>query len=937
MRNRIASGLGWAVFVALSGFGSVSLAAEAGEPRRYEIPAQAAEDGLVQLARQSSLPLVYTPEVTRGIRTNAISGTYTPREALTRLLADTGLEAVETPAGGTAIRPSGDAGPATTRGAVLLEEIVVTGSRLKRTTGDGPAPVVTLDAQALARSGAATVTQALRQVSQATLVNDESGVNTFLGAQTVQLRGLNLGSTLVLVNGRRVSVSSAQVNNNIFDLNALPLEAVERIEVLTSSGSAVYGADAIAGVVNVLLKQDVEGVSVAARYGTTDAGGGREVSLSATTGLQWSTGRASLILSGLDRQAVLGFDRELVANNDYTRFGSLDRRPDVANPASIYALAPPAPGRPPSQIPLRVERTSVGAFQSLVPQSRRAGAFLAAEQSLGERVELFGEALASNNRQTVQSSPDFLLPGDQIVGPSSPINTFGRPLTFSYLATGLGPTENETDSTFYRVIVGSRIRWAGNWEAEIALGQNGDRTHTDKRNFLDFSPAGSARIAAALAAGSFNPFVAGPGGTPEFLESIRFSPRDRGRSKERTVDGQVRGAAFDLPGGPAQVVVGGEYRREDIDALNIETFSRTANRFVADRTVWAAFVEVGLPVVGPGNRRVGLEALDLTLAARHDDYSDFGSATSPQAGLAWRPVTPLLVRASWGEAFKAPSLFQLYRPRTVTRTLITNDPRNPGVRQTNVLLTQGGNLALDPETARSWGAGLAYEDRFGETRVSASVDYWVIEQDQRVQRFNGNTLLLNEAAFPGRIGRDATTTLITSIDATNANFGRVALRGVDLSLRLQVPTAIGEFTPSIAATRALRYDASLVPGAPAVDQVGVASLEGFAPDWRWSGGLAWSAGPWSASAIVRHTSGYRDYVQPGAPVRDVEPYTTADVGAAYRLENAGFLKGLQIRVGVVNAFDETPPFSQRSFNLGYDPAIADIRGRFYHVGVDASF
>jgi iron complex outermembrane recepter protein len=352
-------------------------------PQAYKIEPQSVSTALKAFAAQSNLQLIFTEADVGSATTNGVSGTKAPREALSEILKDTGLkfeftannvvvvkktsrEAKSDPpsgrdqttkekegkpqsstdfrlaqvdqgaAGTSAVEKNNKEKQADTKKTEGLEEIVVTGTRLRLKATEGAQDVKTYSREQIDESGQTSIADFLNTLSDVSVASTESNLTTFGGATTVQLHGLPVGSTLALLNGRRLETSGSQGFSNFFDLNSIPLAAVDRIEVVSEGSSAVYGSDALAGVVNIVLKQDLDGLEIDGGFGR--AAPSDEENASLAWGKSWTGGSLSLIGSYQTRSELIGDDRSITANQNYTSFGGSDVRIPSCNPGNVFSI-----------------------------------------------------------------------------------------------------------------------------------------------------------------------------------------------------------------------------------------------------------------------------------------------------------------------------------------------------------------------------------------------------------------------------------------------------------------------------------------------------------------------------------------------------------------------------------------------------------------------
>lgn len=991
------------VFIAV-GLALSAAAATAQEPAQREvklaIEQQTLADALAQWAQQTGFQLISQVELTTVLTAPRLHGTYSAQGALDRLLEGTSLTYVWLNERTVAVRsrpPAVDQRSSTSVGAdasrlrfanlqaedsprfqrvaqvgspttrsegipevrlseEILDEVVVTGSRLKRGRDDGPAPVITFDSARIGQLGVTTVADVLDYLPQQPFTLREAGV--FDGRRIVRLRGLGVGTTLVLINGRRTVTSALASSSNVFDLNSLPMSAVERIEVLSDSASAVYGADAVGGVVNVILKSHVDQPAIDLYYGAAD-GGAEETHGSLSFGGETGRFRGLVVLDGFDRQGLLGSEREFYANQDFRRFGGADLRSATANPGNVTSLFPgnlPGLNAPFAAVPAGSDGVgltpadfaatagarnleSITKYASVVPESQRYGAWTTAEFDLTDSMALFGEFMYSQ-REGVLEAGKPPLPGFPVF-PSNPFNPFGVPVLVDLLFTDLPSIESRTESDTTRAVLGFKTA-IRSWDAEISVLGTRDNGKVGTYNAPDY-----ARIFAALQspdpAQALNPFVDGPPGSPELLRSFAGVPIiNRSQSEALQWSGFTRGSLFTLPAGDVQALIGAEARKEN---LHFEQRPQTET-LDTDRKTYAVYSEARVPIVG---RDSGAGRWVGTVAARYDHYDDFGGSFNPQFGLEWSPVDSMLIRSSYGTSFKPPSLWNLHQPTGTFPGSFINDPlRNNELAVVDLIIA--GNPQLEPEEANSWTLGVVFQPSNG---LRASVTYWEVEQTERIQQLPSNLVLLNPDQFGDLIVRDTPTPAddaaglpgrLLGITSTSVNFGRLKTSGIDAELQQSFSTKVGVFSPSIMATWLGKFSSADLPGLPAVERVGIASAnQGTLPRWRASGAIAWEYGAVALSATARYNSHYADTTLAGVKTGRTVPATTIvdlqaviDLGEAFTTR-AALLRNFKVRAGAINAFDEEPHFAEVGGSFGFDLTQSDARQRMLYISLSKAF
>jgi iron complex outermembrane recepter protein len=840
--------------------------------------------------------------------------------------------------------------------ALQLEEIIVTGSRLQRPTeaGEGHAPIKTFFPEDISLLGVTNVADVLKYATQEPFRANEFSQPG--GARIAQLRGLAIGNTLILINGRRVTSSATLGAGGAFNLNTIPLSAVKRIDVLSDSASAVYGTDAVGGVINIVLKNTIDEPQVDLYYGTAD-GGARERRASAGIGHTGDRFLFAVTADYFDRGHLLGSERDPSSNQDFTAQGGRDFRTAVAPRANIVRNGAgnlPGLNSPRATVPVgasgpltpadfagtagQTNLTSTQQYVSIIPASERTGATANLSFFVLDNLTVFAEALYSKQEDDFERVPSAI--NNQLVPANNPFNPFGVPVNVSFQDTT--PQITHAESDLLRSTLGVRSSF-GTWDGELYAINSAENGLTFTSNTLD-----QARITQALRsadpATALNLFQDGTL-NPGLLDSYRLAPvTDRFSSDQILANGYVRGPVFDLPAGALSIVIGAEYRR---DTIHFE--ARAANLSITpSRYVRSAFTEASIPLID-ANMDVPLaRSVKVTAAARYDDYSDFGDTTNPQYGLEWQMFSPLLLRASYGDAYRAPTLFDLYQPTTAI-TQPTPDPRRGNV-STPVATTLGGNPNLQAEESNSLSGGFVYTpDLSFRPRIAGT--YWRIRQEQRLQNLTNLGLLANEAFLPDRVVRGAPTPAdiaagrpgaLVRLDLTKVNAGNLETNGFDLDLSMRLQGSWGEFQPQLSGTLVNRYKAADLPVSPVSDRRGTANVLGSVPDVRVTASLPWSIRGYGFAPTVRYVSSYDDAdnlnVLSGTKV---DSQTLVDLQASIDFETAlgrsAWTEGLRFSVGALNLFNKEAPFSRVGAGQGIDPSQGELRERFVYASFSKSF
>lgn len=931
------------------------------QTRDFDVPAGDLSAALDAYVRQSGVQLIYRPQDVRGVSSRGLQGAVPVEQALRQILEGTGfaVERDETGAiaivreGGTNEQQRSRPGANVRSDAAELGTILVVGSRLK--TGGDQAPVTVFNREDIDQMGVGSVSDVMNRLPQQT-VTDLAEIRTAGSAVFAELRGLGSDASLVLVNGRRAVPSGPTVQFNAVDLNAIPLSAVERIEVLSGSASAIYGTDALGGVVNIVLKRDLPRAVVDLRYGGAD-GGATERRISFGSGYSTERMRTTVLLDYFERDPLMGDKRALFSDMDFRRFGSIDRRSLASNPGTIRSLTTDnLPGLSSRIAAVPQGSTGVGLtpadfvatagqqnyespnrFRSITSETERRSVFATVEFDITPQLAMFGEAMYADRVNTVFRSPSTLT---AVVPETNPFNPFGVAVSASYHFTGVGPIRSIDEGESYRAVLG--LRGASNsWDWEVSVLDTKDKGKGWTENSVN-----SARAVAALNAVdpalALNVFQDGPGGSAALLQSLVQTPTIREQLFDATqLSGFVRGPLFVLPAGDVEIVLGAEARREEMQAVS-------GSPFTATRDVSALFSEVRVPLVGESMGVPAVRELSLTVASRYDDYSDFGGTFNPQYGLVLQPSQSLLLRAAYGTSFRAPSMFELFSPAQSIPGYPVPDPRRGETASVTAVL--GGSPDLKPIEGKSWSVGFTFSPtNLDALKVSAS--YWRIDLDERVSVIQPADLVAYEDMFPERIQREQPTPEDTAagipgrligIRSTYQNFGRLRTSGVDAAISHSIDTALGRFSPSILATWVKEHSSFNVPGLPMVDRVGIANALGTIPEWRAVATLGWKFKALGVSATARYTSPVDDVdILSAATGRTLPSQVLFDVQGSVDFDHGTFestwLKGLSVSFGVSNLLDRQPTFAEVSPLAGYDISVGDLRGRFGYLALSKSF
>jgi iron complex outermembrane recepter protein len=855
---------------------------------------------------------------------------------------------------------------------LVADRVIVTGTRIRGAQPAG-SPLLTLNSDEIVRAGYGTAADILNDLpqnfggdaSEEILTTDAGGTN-FTGSKGVNLRGLGASATLTLVNGRRLAQNGGS-NGSFADVSSIPVSAIERVEILTDGASAIYGSDAISGVVNFILKEDYEGAETSLRYSDTSQGGANDIRFSQSYGSKWNSGNLFANYEYYSRNNLRNEDRPYTSSVDLSPFGGTDfRLQNGANPGTIVVPVVAA-------IPTGQDGTSLTPGDLLVGQENlfdtaknrdllkeqeRQSLYLSLTQELGPQSEAFAELRASKREFSGMLGGDTL--AFQIVPASHPYYVSPAPdlglIYINYdLTDDLGPTTGSGETTNITGALGVDYEFGNDWRLEAYGSYTVDDAETRQ------SIADRARVNEAVGLvdadpdfdpmvdGYFNPFGDGSNSPQNVLDYIGagysgIDTKAEGWSFNMMADGEI----FRLPGGGAKLAIGGELRGETFEKTafgsNLGQYTETTT-FSIDRDIAAAFAELYLPFVGEGNARPGIQRLEASAAIRYEEYSDFGNTTNPKLGLAWQPVDDLTVRGTWGTSFKAPRLNDLVPDANLqSGTFPAPDPSSP-TGTSILLLIQGANPDLQPETSTAWTAGFDYEPS-ALPDAALKFTYYDISFEDRIGVIPGAfaNLLIDPAFLPildrspdpaeiapyfdspfpdfsNGAGVSGPGDIEVVADVRPQNLASTEVRGLDAEASYTTGFAGGDISYNLNLSYIFEFVQMTAPNFPGED---LAGSPGRPANLRGRFNTSWTRDSWQLGGAVNYVQGYDDTNQ--TPARSVDDYITTDLVAAWTPQHeAGWQSGLRLALNVSNVFDEAPPFLNQP--LGYDAANADPYGR----------
>lgn len=833
------------------------------------------------------------------------------------------------------------------------EEVVVTGSHIRNPTPVGVQPIIVTQ-EDIQTGGFTRIEEVLRAVPQNfpggpredTYVQDFSDrantTNLSKGA-TVNLRGMGAGATLVLVNGRRLSPSGT---TGLFtDVSNLSLSSVERIEILTDGASALYGSDAVGGVVNVIMRKDYRGAETTIRTGR-GSGDVHEHHLSQLLGAAWGSGTASISLDLVDRDALLATSRPFSSSSDQRNRGGDNFSSTAANPGTIFvgtrSFAIPANQNGVGLMPDDFVEGTVNYLNNsenlaILPEQTRRSATVYLSQDVGERIDLSLHGFATEREsEAMRPWQDWLS-----VPSSNPfyVNPIGgtEPIIVRYdLTEDFGLFSRSSESKSHSLTLGVDVDVGSSWRVRT------DLTQGKERAFAFNDGVSYSALDVALADPNpdtaYNPFGDGAFTNAATIDSIRSRSRSSVDSEIQTTSVIAEGPLATLRAGEMRLAAGAEYREYSYLSTTVSG-SRSGSR-----SIDAIFAELRVPLIDESNRRPGVYELTFSAASRREEYSDYGSATVPKIGISWFPVRAVRLRATWSESFRAPDLESLDESRNSFSIRAVPDSLSPTGTST-ILRWTGGNSELSPEMADNFTFGVDF-DVPRVPRLHVGLTYFNIRYFDRLQfpstprvedylnvpHFSPYVIRNPDAALRERVcnsgspiegNREAcmATPIDAVVDQRMSNTAKVVTDGVDLDVNYSFESSIGAFDIGLSGTRIFGYKQATLEGLPYESLLN----RKYAPvDTRLRARASWERNAWTATAFLNHVGDYQD--ESPTLTRDVSSWTTVDLNVAYEWTAAsGLLSGASISLNVQNAFRKDPPFVNTA--LGYDIANANPYGR----------
>ncbi len=888
------------------------------------------------------------------------------------------------------------------------ERIVVTGSSIKRIDGETALPVQILTRSDIERSGVSTVEQLLATISASATLGGTSVANTGAGGgqggtgsvSLISLRGLGSARTLVLIDGRR---SAPAAGSSAVDISTIPVAAIERVEVLKDGASAIYGSDAIAGVVNFILRKNFKGHELSVTLGTpTRAGGGQESRFSIYSGFgDIDADRYNIALSASYQHVkpIFGASRSFARNLNVAE--QLDKTSSIAFPANVYLpngkVASPnypndcGPYSFVSPLLPGLCRYDNAPYIAIQPETQLASLLLDGRFNVSADAEAYVQTWVTRNK-TLNTQQHTLLYGaalpagapyattlanlintqysafpylQKYIGtaiallpPTSPyyptafadangMTGAPLPLLFRSVPTGTRKTEDVADNV--RLLAGLRGSAKG-WDYDTGVLYSRNKITTS----LTQGWAETDKYLSLVDTGVINPFgpTTDPAAAAAAMDSNYNGVFNVSTTSITSVDAKASRDLYALPAGMVSLALGAEARKETLDIAPsdanrqflVSGFGSAGVPINASRNVTSAYAEVNVPI---------LKTLEADAAIRYDNYQRVGSTVNPKASIRWQPVAQLLVRASVGSGFRAPTLTDLYSPQS--NGITTNGQRDrvrcPVVDPSNIdcstqyVTVGGGNPALEPEKSQSTTLGFVYEPT---KNYSMGLDFFrVTVKDVIRTGLTYQTILADPVTYASYLVRGAPdgnasgVGPILGINQLLTNLGKTIVGGVDVDLKGRVlDTPEHRVTLRLNGTYMSQYDQQNLDGSytSSINTPAGSGAIGVVLRWRHTASATWETGPWAATLAENFQVGYHDLrtsLQPAGTVpRDVASYSTFDAQLTYT-----GIKSTRLTVGMKNLADKNPPYTNYGggFVGSYDLSYTDVRGRFAYLNATYEF
>lgn len=871
--------------------------------------------------------------------------------------------------------------------ATNLDRITVTGSNIPRTNTETPSPVQVVTRQEIDRTGKTTLAEYLQTITAdgAGSIPKTFGNGFAGGGAGISLRGLGAGSTLVLLNGRRMATYGlADDGQKVFtDLSTIPLDAVERVEVLKDGASAIYGSDAIAGVVNIILRSDFQGAILRASYGTSGDGDGdaKKATLTAGTGDLATDGWNAFFSLDVGKTDAIKIsdrkNRKWIGTGDtrpwgydaadsqflggaYLSKGTAggvgpngsvfdDRNVTKDNPAFLVAL----PGCANlTTIPGQTDASAQAQgclwdpaqqYRDLTPEEKYINVFGRASFAFGEGGEIYTEIGYSKKETIFSNTPSgaagtWGYPGGvvtansgskaTVLGPNHPDNPIpGQASRLRYSAWDVGPRVTNNTNEFNRFLVGVKGNW-GDWSYDTAYLHSATDLVNKRTGFLRYSAVQCALGNPNCAGGVWRIGDNANLNSQALYDYISPTISARAKSGLDMFDFTVSRSLMDLKGGPLGLAIGTEWRKTS-NSLTPQTYTDTGDiiglgysAYDGTQNVYAGYVELSAPV---------LEQLELSGALRYDKYESGEGKATPKLGVKWTPADWIALRASYAEGFRAPNPAE-NGDGGLAAFSNASDPVRCAIdagectARTVAIITRP-NKDLKPEESKSYSVGIVLQPT---SSTSLTVDAWQIKRTNEIAQ--GST---TAAIRAGNVVRDINNIggvpnsgniLAVNTAYVNANSSRV--RGIDTDIRQTFDIGPGQLELDLQWSHILKFERT--EGTETVDYAGthgncdVTNCIGTPKD-KINFGTTWRQGPWSVSGVANYIGKMDNTDKRGGTYQafyaDGTPVTKISSFTTFDLSGRwNITDAFELNASVANVFDRIAPLDPTTYGgVNYNP------------------
>ncbi|CDG84916.1 TonB-dependent receptor [Janthinobacterium agaricidamnosum] len=843
-----------------------------------------------------------------------------------------------------------------------VQRVEITGSSIKRLVSETANPLTVFKAEEFAKQGLTTAQEVLSKIpsnasslgSGNAVGGNTSGLPTG-GQASADLRGLGGDKTLVLLNGRRIA--NHPYDGASVDLNIIPISALDRVEVLRDGASAIYGTDAIGGVINFITKRSINVTNITAELITPEHKGGAEQRINLSSGF------GKLDTQGYNIFGVLDYHKQGVLTSqdrDFSKTGIIPNRGLALTSGTTFPGNYFDPGsgvtgnpgfasgcNPPLSVPGNGTcRQDYTRQIDDLPKQEQLAFFGKGAFKLGDGHLATVEYLHSENKVQSRTAPppqiELVLPNTSKYYPGNPgggvpaqAGLSGQPLIVNWRPTEAGQRQIDSKGTADRLVLALEGELAG-WDYKTGL------TYSISKSAENFTGGyvQDASFAAGVRNGILNPFAAQDAAGAAYLASTALRGEVQ-NAKVTTTGFDIKGSRelTQLAGGPLAIALGGELRHEKAafnvnrDIASQATSSGLSGSQSKDgsRNIEAVFGEVNLPLI---------KDLEVNLAVRFDNYSDVGNTTNPKLGVRYQASKQVVLRGSASTGFRAPTLFEKNAPPSKNDTNDSYDDPIlcPGGKPTPAanplrdcdlqqFKLQGGNANLKPEKSKTFAFGVVLEPI---PEITVALDYWNIHLKDKIAALPEQSIYGNYEKYKALFLRNPDGSPYAILDL-NDNLGEVKTDGIDVSLNARLPrtNGYGDFSLSVDGTYVHKYDYQNERDGAFISNVGRYADNNPVFRWKHTAALNWRLGNWGATVSQTYKSRYTDQNNVDAQYQhDVSSYSLWNLSGSY----TGF-KGVLVTAGVKNLFDKEPPFSNQGslFQKGYDPRYTDPVGRAFYL------